>query len=64
VDDPPPSRVLADDHAEVHGEGVAVAETEVDREVPGIAPMTDAGKSHGQRGVEVEDFSQPEGNDT
>src|SRR5260370_16093926 len=33
VDDPPAVGVLADDHTEVHGEGGAVAEAEVDSEV-------------------------------
>ena len=33
MDDPPAVGILADDHAEIHGEGGAVAETEVDRKV-------------------------------
>jgi hypothetical protein len=33
VDDPPAVGVLADDHTEVHGEGGAVVETEIDSKV-------------------------------
>jgi len=33
VADPPAIRILTDDHAEVHGQGGAVSEAEVDHEV-------------------------------
>src|SRR5258708_11807034 len=70
VDDPPAVGLLADDHTEVHGEGGAVAETEVDSEVAeyqtiaqraGFAERVHRGHAHRLGGAVLGDARRPHG---